>query len=388
MTMPTSPWMNDELALVADHAARFLSREMVPHAHRWEQARCVDREAWRKAGEAGLLCASVPAEYGGGGGTLAHEIVVLQEIERAGLSGFGAGVSISSSIVAHYILSYGTHEQKQRWLPKMASGAMIGAIAMTEPSTGSDLQNIQTVALSATGGYRISGQKTFITNGINANLIVVAAKMQSRDRGHEISLLVVETDQAEGFRRGLPLDKIGMHSQDTAELFFDDVFVPVGNLLGPSEGGGFGQLKKQLAWERLVCAHAALVGIERAVELTVAYTNERMAFGQQIASFQNTQFKLAECQTTAVVARTFFDSLLVRLLDGDLDPVTAAMAKWWITDAQSTVADECLQLHGGYGYMAEYPIARIWTDARVMRIYAGTNEIMKTIIARALQKRS
>lgn len=376
--------MDSELRLLSDQVGKFIQAELAPHAARWQREHCIDRSAWRDAGAAGILCASIPTEYGGGGGTLAHELVVLQELDRAGLTDFSAGVSISSAIVAHYLFAYGGEDQKQRWLPRMASGEFIGAIAMTEPGAGSDLKNMGTLARVEGDGYRLSGQKTFITNGFHADLVVVAAKTTGSSASNAISLFVIETSDLEGFTRGKPMEKIGMHSQDTCELFFDDVYVPSSDRLGSNEGEGFSQLTKQLGWERLVCAQAALVGMERAVELTVAYTKERSAFGKKVADFQNTQFKLAECRTQAVVARAFFDSLVAQVLGGNLDPVTAAMAKWWITDAQSSVADQCLQLHGGYGYMAEYPIARLWTDARAMRIYAGTNEIMKLIIARSL----
>jgi acyl-CoA dehydrogenase len=377
--------MTEELSILREQARRFLERELAPHRERWEKAGVVDREVWKKAGVAGLLCASIPEAYGGGGGTRAHDVVIAEETGRAGLGGgFGAGNGVHSNIVAHYLLAYGTEEQKQRWLPRMASGDLIGAIAMTEPGTGSDLQSVRTTARRDGGDYVINGQKTFITNGQNADLVFVVAKTDPAAGAKGVSIVVVETAKAPGFRRGRNLEKIGMHAQDTSELFFDDVRVPVGNLLGDVEGQGFKQLMVQLAWERLSCAFGAVVAMERAVELTSDYVKERKAFGQPLMSFQNTQFKLAEAKTQAVIARTFVDELMMRLLAGTLDPATAAMAKWWTTDAQCKVIDECLQFFGGYGYMTEYPIARMYADARVQKIYAGTNEVMKLLIARTL----
>jgi len=384
MSPDRSPWIDDELAMLEEHVDRFMEGELAPQRERWEREGRVDRDAWRQAAEMGLLCASIPAAYGGGGGTLAHEAVIQQAATRAGIGGsFGVGNMIHSAIVAHYILAYGSEEQKQRWLPAMARGERLGAIAMTEPGAGSDLQNVRTRASAVQGGWLLSGAKTFISNGQTADLIVVAARTGEASGGKGVSLLVLETDRAEGFRRGRNLEKIGLHGQDTSELFFDDVFVPADNLLG-TEGGGFGQLMHQLAWERLVIALDAVVNMERAVQLTTAYVRERNAFGKPLIAFQNTQFVLAECATQASVGRAFVDSLMVRLLAGELDAVTAAKAKLWCTDTQCKVIDACQQLFGGYGYMAEYPIARLFADARVSRIYGGANEIMKLIIARAL----
>ena len=384
MSPDRSPWIDDELAMLEEHVDRFMEGELAPQRERWEREGRVDRDAWRQAAEMGLLCASIPAAYGGGGGTLAHEAVIQQAATRAGIGGsFGVGNMIHSAIVAHYILAYGSEEQKQRWLPAMARGERLGAIAMTEPGAGSDLQNVRTRASAVQGGWLLSGAKTFISNGQTADLIVVAARTGEETGGKGVSLLVLETDRAEGFRRGRNLEKIGLHGQDTSELFFDDVFVPADNLLG-TEGGGFGQLMHQLAWERLVIALDAVVNMERAVQLTTAYVRERNAFGKPLIAFQNTQFVLAECATQASVGRAFVDSLMVRLLAGELDAVTAAKAKLWCTDTQCKVIDACQQLFGGYGYMAEYPIARLFADARVSRIYGGANEIMKLIIARAL----
>ena len=385
MSERVSPWMTEELSILRNHVRRFLEREFVPHADRWEKEGIVDRAAWKKAGGAGLLCASIAEIYGGGGGTRAHDIVIEEETARAGLDGgFGRGNGVHSNIVAHYLLSYGTEVQKQQWLPQMATAELIGAIAMTEPGTGSDLKAVRTTARRDGSHYVINGQKTFITNGQNADLIFVVAKTDPTAGSRGVSIIVVETRGAEGFRRGRNLQKLGMHAQDTSELFFDDVRVPVANLLGPAEGNGFGQLMVQLAWERLSCAFGAVVAMERAVELTTAYVKERKAFGQTVLDFQNTQFKLAEAKTHAVIGRTFVDDLLVKLLAGELDPTTAAMAKWWTTDMQCKVIDECLQFFGGYGYMTEYPIARMYADARVQKIYAGTNEVMKMLIARSL----
>ena len=385
MSLSLSPWIDDELAMLGDHVARFIEREFTPHAQRWRREHQVDRAAWIKAAEAGLLCASIPEAYGGGGGTLAHEAVINQELARAGLAGgFGVGNSVSSAIVAHYILAYGTEAQKQRWLPAMARGARIGAIAMTEPDAGSDLQALRTTAKPVDGGWRLNGQKTFISNGQTADLIVVVARTGDEPGAKGLSLLVVETEQAEGFRRGRNLEKLGMHAQDTSELFFDDVFVPAANLIGEAPGRGFLQLVHQLAWERMVIALTATVNMERAVDLTVAYARERTIFGKPLMGFQNTEFVLAEAKTQATVARTFVNALMVRLLAGELDAATAAMAKLWTTETQCRVIDACQQLFGGYGYMAEYPIAELYADARVSRIYGGASEVMKLIIARTL----
>jgi len=377
--------MTEELTLLADSVARFAQRELTPHAARWNAERRVDRSAWLKAGEAGILCVSIPAEYGGGGGgDRRFDAVVGAELGRAGVGGgFGTGVGVSCSLVAHYILRYGTETQKRAWLPGMASGGIIGAVAMTEPGAGSDLQNIRTTARRDNDSYVINGQKTFISNGQNCDLVVVAAKTGTGG-AKDVSLIVVEPAKAPGFRRGRNLDKVGMHAQDTSELFFDDVRVPAENLLGEGEGRGFVQLMQELAWERLSCALGAVTSMERAVEVTADYVKQRNAFGKPLMAFQNTQFRLAECKTKAVIARSFTDDLMVKLMAGELDPVTAAMAKWWTTQSLTEVADECLQLHGGYGYMNEYPIAQIWADARVTKIFAGTNEIMKMLIARSL----
>ena len=380
-----SLWMDDELELLREQVAKFLEQEFTPQAARWREDRQMDRAAWTKAAEAGLLCASIPVEYGGGGGSYAHEAVIHQEVTRAGHgTSFGVGNSVHSAVVAHYILAYGTEDQKQRWLPRMALGELIGAIAMTEPDGGSDLKAIRTAARSVDGGYRLNGQKTFISNGQTANLIVVVVRVDDVPGSKGLSLLVLETDRADGFRRGRNLEKLGMHAQDTSELFFDDVFVSAGNLIGEQPGHAFTQLMHELPWERMCVALDATVNMERAVELTLEYVRERKAFGKRLIDFQNTEFVLADAKTQATVARVFVDGLMVRLLAGDLNGATAAMAKLWTTETQCRVIDSCQQLFGGYGYMSEYPIAQLFADARVSRVYGGANEIMKVIIARAL----
>jgi acyl-CoA dehydrogenase len=377
-----SSWFTEDLNDFRDLAHTFCQKELAPNQERWGQAKQVDRELWNKAGEVGLLCLSVPEEYGGGGGTFAHEAILLEEQARAGDEAWGNAVH--SGIVAHYVNGYGTEEQKRRWLPKLASGELVGAIAMTEPGTGSDLQNIKTRAIRDGDSYVINGAKTFITNGAQAGLVIVVAKTDPGEKARGVSLIVVETEGAEGFRRGRVLDKIGMHGQDTAELFFDDVRVPAGNLLGVEEGQGFIQLMQQLPQERLLIGVTAVAGMAAAVELTIRYTKERTAFGREVFGFQNTKFTLAECATEVAVSKAFLDQCIERHLRGELDVTGAAMVKWWTTDRLSRVADECLQLFGGYGYMSEYPISRLWTGARVGRIFGGTNEIMKDIISRTL----
>ncbi|HJN95660.1 MAG: acyl-CoA dehydrogenase [Gammaproteobacteria bacterium] len=381
----TSPWMDEELHIMRDAVARFLEREFVPSMEKWEKQGFVDRDAWLKAGQAGLLCASIPAEYGGGGGNFKHEMVLVEELSYANITGFGNGVH--SGIVAHYINSYGTEEQKQHWLPKMASGEIVSAIAMTEPGTGSDLQAVKTSAIRDGDHYVLNGQKTFLTNGMSANLICVVAKTDPAETAKGISLIVVETEAVEGaggFSRGRNLEKLGLKAQDTAEIFFDDVKVPVGNLLGTVEGKGFVQLMEQLPQERLIIAAGACAAIEKALRITSEYVKERKAFGKRILDFQNTQFKLAERFTEAKLARTFVDHCAMQLADGKLDNATAAMAKWWTTQKQNEIVDECLQFFGGYGYMLEYPIARMYADSRIQKIYGGSNEIMKLLIAREI----
>lgn len=377
-----SPWLTEELEILQGAVRKFYEKEFLPHSERWDEQGCVDRDAWLKAGEAGILCASIKEEYGGGGGTFAHEMVIAEEQGRIGISGFGN--SVHSGIVAHYIQSYGTEDQKKKWLPKMATGEIVGGIAMTEPGTGSDLQGVKTTAKKSGNQYVVNGQKTFITNGQQANLICVVAKTDPAGGAKGTSLIMVETDEVEGFRRGRNLKKLGMKAQDTSELFFDDVKVPTSNLLGTEEGKGFFQLMQQLPQERLIIAVQACVAMEMALKYTTDYVKERTAFGQRILDFQNTQFKLAECKTEATIARVFVDDCAMKLLDGKLDATTAAMAKWWTTQKQNEIVDTCLQFFGGFGYMMEYPIAKLYADARVQKIYGGTNEIMKMLIARTL----
>ncbi|RAR48252.1 acyl-CoA dehydrogenase [Paraburkholderia unamae] len=382
MDTRNSPWITEDLVIFQDAIRRFVARELVPNEERWAKQQQVDREAWLKAGEVGMLCPSIPEEYGGGGGTFAHDAIITLEQTRAGTASLGTNVH--SGIVAHYLLRYATEEQKQRWLPKMARGELIGAIAMSEPGAGSDLQAIKMRAVRDGDHYVLNGSKTFITNGILADLILVVAKTDPAKGSKGTSIVVLETAQAEGFRRGRNLEKIGLKGNDTAELFFDDVRVPCENLLGPEEGKGFVQLMQQLPQERMIIALGALATMERALEETIAYVRDRKVFGQSLLDLQNTRFRLAECKTVATIARTFVDDCMQKVLRGELDPETAAMAKWWSTQRSCEVVDECLQLHGGYGYMMEYPIARLYLNARVSKIFGGSNEIMKELVARTL----
>ncbi|MFE1594974.1 acyl-CoA dehydrogenase family protein [Nocardia sp. NPDC058705] len=381
MAANRSSWMNEDLDALRDLARAFMAKEIVPNVEKYREQHHVDRDLWNKAGEVGLLCISIPEEYGGGGGTFAHEAVLMEEQARAVDTSWG--ISLHNGIVAHYVLAYGTEEQKKYWLPKMASGEVVGAIAMTEPGTGSDLQAVKAKAIRDGDEYVINGSKTFITNGAQADLIILVAKTDPTQGASGVSLVLVEADR-EGFRRGRVLDKIGQKGQDTSELFFEDVRVPVSNLLGTQEGQGFIQLMQQLPQERLIVSMGAVAGMEVALDHTLRYTKEREAFGRPVFGFQNTKFKLAEVATEARIARVFIDDCVEKHIRGELDIPTVAMAKWWTTDKAMQIADTCLQLFGGYGYMTEYPIARMWVDNRVQLIYAGTNEIMKEIIARSL----
>ena len=375
-------WMTDEHKMVFESAKRFMTEQWGPKDEAWRHAGVMDHQAWRDAGANGFLCASTPEQYGGGGGDFGHEAALVLAQGEAGIGGFGG--SLHSGIVAPYIFHYGTEEQKKRWLPRLATGELVGAIAMTEPGTGSDLQGVRTLSAKEGDTYKINGSKTFITNGQLANLVIVVAKTDKDKGAQGISLFVVETDEAPGFRRGRNLDKIGMDAQDTSELFFDDVVVPASNLIGGNEGMGFFQLMEQLPQERMLVALAGIAAMELAMKVTLEYTKERKAFGKPIFQFQNTRFKLAECQALLLASRALVDAAMVEHLQGKLGVDRAALIKYWVTDNQCKLIDECLQLFGGYGYMKEYPIARLWADSRVQRIYGGTNEIMKELASRFL----
>jgi acyl-CoA dehydrogenase len=381
MTTTEPSWMDDDLRMLREAVSRFVEAEMLPHEPRWRAQHHVDRATWRAVGEAGFLLMDVPAEYGGGGGDFRHEAVLYEECNRRGISGFGQGVH---SIAAHYVLNYGSEAQKRRWLPRMARGELIGAIAMTEPGAGSDLKGIRTRAVREGDDYVVNGSKIFITNGSIATVLMLVVRTDPGDRSRGLSILMVETEGLAGYRVGRVLDKMGLTAQDTAELFFEDVRVPADCLLGGAEGKGMHQLMGDLPYERITIALGGVAAMEGAVAETARYVRERKAFGQAIGDFQNTRFKLAEALTLTRVARTFVDRCIEQLVAGTLDAETAAMAKWWITDVQQQVIDECVQLHGGYGYMNEYLVCRMFADSRVQRIYGGTNEIMKELISRSL----
>ncbi len=384
MSLPLFPsaWMTDEHRAYQDMVARYMTERWVPRAAEFRAAGRMEPAVWREAGAHGLLCASTPEAWGGGGGDFGHEAVVLLEQARANLSGWGG--CLHSAIVAPYILHYGTEAQKRRWLPRMCRGELIGAIAMTEPGTGSDLQAVRTRARRDGEHYVLDGAKTFITNGGNASLIIVVCRTSDEPGARGVSLLVLETEGAAGFRRGRLLDKVGMKAQDTAELFFDGVRVPADHILGGAEGQGFFQLMQQLPQERLMIAVTGVGAMERALDETLRYTKERKAFGKAVWDFQNTRFKLAEVQATVLATRAFVDACIAAHLKGELDAARAALAKAWVSEQQCKVMDECLQLFGGYGYMMEYPIAELYVDARVQRIYGGTNEIMKELASRSM----
>jgi acyl-CoA dehydrogenase len=386
MELMTPSWSNPELESFRDAVRRFVASEVAPHGERWRQQQHVDRDLWHKAGEMGLLAADIPEEYGGSGGNFAHMAIVFEELGYAGDMAFGLHVH---AIVAHYLLNQGTEEQRQRYLPKLASGEMVAAIAMSEPGAGSDLKGIRTTALRGADGYRLNGSKTFISNGYLADLILVVAKTDPAGGAKGISLMLLETRDGQGrntagFRVGRILEKVGQKGQDTCELFFDDAHVPLANVLGGEEGRGFAQLMTELPYERTIIGVAGVAAIERALHLTVAHAKERRAFGQVLIEMQNTRFVLAGIKTEATVARIFIDRCVEDMLAGRMDTVRASMAKYWISDLQCKVVDQCVQLFGGYGYMLEYPIAQMYVDARVQRIYGGANEIMKEIIARSL----
>lgn len=375
-----SPWMNDELRVFREMVRKFIQNEFVPHQARWRQQGLPDADSWTAAGRIGILLPDMPEEFGGGG-SFAYEAVVVEELAQAGVN-FGCVVH---SIVAHYILAYGSEEQKRNWLPRLAHGELVGAIAMSEPVAGSDLLGIKTAARRDGDHYVINGSKTFITNGWHAGIVCLAVKTDVKAAGPKgISLIIVETENLPGYHAGRPLEKVGMHGQDTCELFFDDVRVPAANLLGPAEGKGFSQMMERLTYERLAFAVGAVAATEQAVAITTKYVKERAAFGKPLIDFQNTRFVLAECKTEAHIGRIFIDDCIERFIAGQLDAVTAAMAKYWATDCECRIVDKCVQLHGGYGYMSEYPIAQMWADSRVHRIYAGTNEIMKEVIGWSL----
>jgi acyl-CoA dehydrogenase len=375
-------WETDQHRELRRYAAEFFRKEATPNQERWVTQHAVDREFWNKAGDAGLLGLDLPEEFGGMGGDFAMQAVVQEELVYAHDQAFG--FAVHSPIVAHYIYIYGTDDQRQRWLPDIVSGDAVLAIAMTEPGTGSDLQSVQTTARRDGDVYVINGSKTFISNGSHCNLLVIVAKTDPAEGAAGVSLIVAETNDSAGFERGRVLQKIGQHGQDTRELFFSDMRVPVANLLGEQEGQGFYQLMQQLARERLIIATLCSALAEAAVLEAIKYSKDREAFGRPIGNFQNTKFSLAECKTEVLAIKTLVDYAIQRYVDGSNDPMTASMAKLFAAEKCDQIVDKCLQIFGGYGYMAEYPIANMYTGSRVNRIYGGTSEIMKEIISRSL----
>ena len=376
LDVPQPEFMDDEeISIFADAVGKFYEKH-APEKRvlKWREDGQVEREFWREAGEAGLLGASVPEEYGGHGGDFRHEMVVIDQQGKHGVEGFSA--SLHNTIILPYLVRHGTEEQKKKYLPRLVTGDLVSAIAMTEPGVGSDLQSITTTALKDGNGYRINGAKTYISNGQTADFIIVVAKTDPSEGHKGISLLLLETEGAEGFKRGKKLDKIGLDAQDTSELFFDDVFVPADNILGGVEGKGFYQLMGELPQERLIIAMAAMSGIEKALDVTVDYVKNRKAFGQTIWDFQNTQFTLADLKARGTAARVFVNDCIAKLLDGKLDVPTASMAKYWVTELQSEVVDKCLQLHGGAGYINEYPIAKMYRDSRISRIFGDRKSVV------------
>lgn len=376
-----SPWMDEELELFRDAARRFVENEVAPNDARWREQKHVDREIWNKAGEVGLLCTDIPAEYGGVGGDARHEAIVTEEMGGHGITSIGHTVH---SILAHYLLNYGSEAQKRRWLPRMARGELVGAIAMSEPGAGSDLQSVRTRAVREGNHYVLNGSKTFLSNGLHAGLVGIVAKTDPAQGARGMSIIMVEPEGQAGYRVGRVLDKIGQNGWDTAEIFLDDCRVPADRLLGPAEGQGFIQLMRDLPYERALLALGGVAAMEYALRLTVDYARSRRLFGQALLEMQNARFKLAEVKTQVHLARLCIDDCIQKLAAGTLDTVTASMAKLWITDTQCRVMDECLQLFGGYGYMKEYPISKLYADSRVQRIYGGTSEVMKEIVARSL----
>jgi len=384
VSVPVPAWLaGEEFSIFRQSVARFLDDEASPQRlEQWRKDGVVERGLWQKAGAARLLGLSTAADYGGVGGDFRHELVLMEEIGTRGLEAWG--VSLHNAIILPYVETFGSEEQKRNWLPRLASGELVSAIAMTEPGAGSDLQGVRTTARRAGNQYVISGAKTFISNGQTANFIIVVAKTDPTEGAKGISLIAVETETADGFRRGRNLDKVGLEAADTSELFFDEVAVPTANLLGPEEGRGFYQLMEKLPQERLIIAVQSLAMLERALAVTLDYVKQRKAFGRAVIENQAVQFQLAECKTEATVARVFVNHCVEQHLSRQLDSATASMAKYWVSDLLGKIVDICLQLHGGYGYMDEFPIARMFKDARVARIYGGTNEIMKLLIARTL----
>ena len=374
-------WETDDVRMFRHTVAQVIRDEFLPHQVHWREQHRPDAAAWLTAGQVGMLLPDVPAEYGGGGGTFAHECAVLEELARAGVN-FGSGVQ---SIVAHYILAYGTEAQKLKWLAPMARGELVGAIGMTEPEAGSDVAGIRTTAVRDGDHYVIHGSKTMISNGWHAGLVCLAVKTNPGGAAmRAISMIIVEAKNLAGYSVGRPLEKIGMHGQDTCELFFDDMRVPVANLLGETEGRGFSQMMQQLPYERLSIAVGAVAMAEAAVAATVRHAKDRAQYGKPLFELQNTRFRLAECATEVRIGRAFLDECVGRYLAGELDDVATAMAKYWLTESLCRIVDTCVQVHGGYGYMTDYPIARMWADSRVQRIYGGANEVMRELVAWSL----
>lgn len=382
--VPQPAFMDDEeISIFADAVGKFY-QDKAPQKRieKWREDGQVEREFWHEAGAAGLLGVSVPEQYGGHGGDFRHDMVVIDQQAKNGVEGFAA--SLHNTIILPYLVRHGTEEQKAKYLPKLVTGELVSAIAMSEPDVGSDLQSITTTALKDGNGYRLNGSKTWISNGQTADFIIVVAKTDPSEGHKGISLMLLETEGAEGFQRGKKLDKVGLDAQDTSELFFDNVFIPGDNILGGVEGKGFYQLMGELPQERLVIAMGAMTGIEKALDVTVEYVKQRKAFGKTIWDFQNTQFTLADLKARGTAARVFVNDCIEKLLEGKLDVATASMAKYWVTELQSEVVDKCLQFHGGAGYTNDYAIGRMYRDTRIARIYGGSNEIMKMLIARSM----